>query len=98
VLPAKEGTTMRHWSVRYGAMLLAAATAAIAEAAEPGGMEAGTRAASPIPAVTPVARQRDPETGAEEIGIGRATGAVKSSGDEGGTAAGMPGKGPGGQP
>ncbi len=50
--------------------------------------------ASPQPGATPVARDRDPASGAPGIGVGRADGAVKSSGDEGGTAAGMPGNGP----
>lgn len=56
----------------------------------------------PTPQVSPVhergpeagAHEREPKTGLPEVGVGRAMGAVKSSGDEGGTAAGMPGKGP----
>lgn len=54
----------------------------------------GNRAASPTPAASPGTRARDPVSGAPEVGVGRATGNVKSSGDEGGTAAGMPGRGP----
>lgn len=38
--------------------------------------------------------EQEPKTGLPEVGVGRSMGAVKSSGDEGGTAAGMPGKGP----
>jgi hypothetical protein len=53
-----------------------------------------TPAASPHPAVSPGTAGTDPATGAPVIGVGRAHNAVKSSGDEGGTAAGMPGKGP----
>lgn len=45
--------------------------------------------------VSPGTTERDRESKAPEVGIGRSTGAVKSSGDEGGTAAGMPGKAPG---
>jgi len=56
----------------------------------------GNRAASPTPEMSPGAgTERDRASGADEVGIGRATGTVKSSGDEGGTAAGMPGKAPG---
>ncbi len=85
---------MNRGHVRYGAMILMLATAAVAQA-EPGRMDGGTKEASPHPAVTPVAKTaHDPASGADEIGVGRATGAVKSSGDEGGGAAGMPGKGP----
>ena len=54
----------------------------------------GSRAASPTPEMSPGTNQPDRATGADEVGIGRSTGAVKSSGDEGGTAAGMPGKAP----
>jgi hypothetical protein len=53
----------------------------------------GNRAVSPSPATSPGVSQHDRGTGEPEVGIGRATGAVKSSGDEGGTAAGMPSKG-----
>lgn len=52
------------------------------------------QAPAPAAASTPAARDSDSASGAKEIGIGRATGAIKSSGDEGGTAAGMPNKGP----
>lgn len=58
-------------------------------------MAQGSRAASPSPMVSPGTAERDRESKADEVGVGRATGAVKSSGDEGGTAAGMPGKAPG---
>ena len=58
-------------------------------------MAEGNRAASPSPMVSPGTTERDRESKAPEVGIGRSTGAVKSSGDEGGTAAGMPGKAPG---
>jgi hypothetical protein len=70
----------------------------------------GNRAASPTPGRSPGApepdgpgapergasglRERDAASGADEVGIGRSTGGVRSSGDEGGTAAGMPGGGP----
>lgn len=75
-----------------GALILTVSTSALAE---PNRMDGGTREASPKPAVSPAAKKdHDAATGADEVGIGRATGAVKSSGDEGGTAAGMPGKGP----
>lgn len=84
---------MNRGHVRYGAMMLMLATAAVAQA-EPARMDGGTKE-SPHPAVTPAAKTaHDPATGADEVGIGRATGNMKSSGDEGGTAAGMPGKGP----
>jgi hypothetical protein len=59
-------------------------------------MAQGNRAASPSPMVSPGTTERDRESKAPEVGIGRSTGAVKASGDEGGTAAGMPGKAPGG--
>ena len=57
---------------------------------------------APTPQVSPVhergpetgANEKEPKTGLPEVGVGRAMGAVKGSGDEGGTAAGMPGKGP----
>ncbi len=85
---------MNRWPVRYGAMLLMVATAVVAQA-EPDRMDGGTKE-SPRPAVTPAAKAaHDPTSGADEVGVGRATGNVRSSGDEGGTAAGMPGKGPG---
>jgi hypothetical protein len=59
-------------------------------------MAQGNRAASPSPMASPGTAERDRESKAPEVGIGRSTGAVKASGDEGGTAAGMPGKAPGG--
>jgi hypothetical protein len=83
----------RRGIVRFGALALtlAMATAAAAESSWDG--KAG--AASPNPGATPAAKKaHDAATGADEVGIGRSVGAVKSSGDEGGTAAGMPGKGP----
>ena len=55
-----------------------------------------TPAASPRPAVSPGTAGTDPASGAPaapKVDAGRAHNAVKSSGDEGGTAAGMPGKG-----
>ena len=58
-------------------------------------MAQGNRASSPSPMVSPGTTERDRVSGSDEVGIGRSTGAVKSSGDEGGTAAGMPGKAPG---
>ena len=96
---------MRRGSVRFGAILAAVALINLIAFARPlafanertvtDGVRAQDEcAASPSPAASPVARDRDPVSGAPEVGIGRATGNVKSSGDEGGTAAGMPGKGP----
>jgi len=61
------------------------------------GMAQDSRAASPTPMVSPGTTERDRDSKAPEVGIGRSTGAVKASGDEGGTAAGMPGKAPGSQ-
>jgi hypothetical protein len=84
----------RSGKVRFGAVILALAVSTAA-AAETQRTDGGTSAASPKPAVTPAAKtDHDAATGADEVGIGRSVGAVKSSGDEGGTAAGMPGKGP----
>ncbi len=60
--------------------------------ADPAAGDGRMRGASPAAASTPGAR--DPASGAKEVGVGRATGSVKSSGDEGGTAAGMPNRGP----
>lgn len=62
-----------------------------------GTMAQDSRAPSPTPMVSPGTTERDRESKAPEVGIGRSTGAVKASGDEGGTAAGMPGKAPGSQ-
>ncbi len=91
---------MRSAFPRLGAVILTIGLAVPALASE--GTRAnsvlaqGNRAASPTPDVSPGAvRERDRVSGADEVGIGRSTGAVKSSGDEGGTAAGMPGKAPG---
>lgn len=81
----------RRWCVRLAAvvsMLPLLGALAFAEQTAP------DHAGSPTPAATPVARSSDPASGAPEVGIGRATGSVKGSGDEGGTAAGMPNKGP----
>ena len=64
---------------------------ALAFAKEP---TAPDHAGSPTPAPTPVARSSDPASGTPQVGIGRATGSVKGSGDEGSTAAGMPNKSP----
>jgi hypothetical protein len=78
-------------------LTLTVATVASAETARMGG---GPQVASPKPAVSPAAKSQDHDraTGADEVGIGRSVGAVKSSGDEGGTAAGMPGKAPNSAP
>jgi hypothetical protein len=82
-------------SVRLGAPILVLALSTIA-AAETNSFDGRNHeAASPKPAVSPAAKkEHDAATGADEVGIGRSVGAVKSSGDDGGTAAGMPGKGP----
>ena len=83
---------MRRGAVRFGAIAVTVLFAGMVGANE-GTMDGC--AASPSPARSPAAATKnDPASGAPEVGIGRATGAVKSSGDEGGTAAGMPGKGP----
>ena len=83
---------MRRGAVRFGAIAVTVLFAGMVGANE-GTMDGC--AASPSPAKSPAAATKnDPASGAPEVGIGRATGAVKSSGDEGGTAAGMPGKGP----
>lgn len=87
---------MRKRTVRLGA--LAVTLLAMPALANEGVMgdsvrAQGNRAASPTPAASPGARASDPASGAPEVGVGRATGNVKSSGDEGGTAAGMPGRG-----
>ena len=83
--------SLRLGVVRFGAIAVTVLCAAIVGANE-GTMD--SCAASPTPAKSPAAATKnDPASGAPEVGIGRATGAVKSSGDEGGTAAGMPGKG-----
>ena len=93
---------MRPATTRLGAMILTIGLAVPALANE-GTMAnsvlaQGNRASSPTPEMSPgapgVGSERDRESRAPEVGIGRSTGAVKSSGDEGGTAAGMPGKGP----
>ena len=90
---------MRRGVVRFGAIAVTVLLAGIVGANE-GAMGGSGRGqdgcgASPSPAKSPAAATKnDPASGAPEVGIGRATGAVKSSGDEGGTAAGMPGKGP----
>jgi hypothetical protein len=79
--------------VRFGAVAAVLLCAGVVGANERA--RDGCTAASPTPATSPAAAtQNDPASGAPEVGIGRSTGAVKSSGDEGGTAAGMPGKGP----
>jgi hypothetical protein len=82
--------------VRFGAAVAVVLLAGTAGAEETGkGMYQKADKASPAPAQSPGATTKsDPASGAPEVGIGRSTGAVKSSGDEGGTAAGMPGKGP----
>ena len=91
---------MRPATTRLGAMILTIGLAVPALANE-GTMAnsvlaQGNRASSPTPEMSPGAGgERDRESRAPEVGIGRSTGAVKSSGDEGGTAAGMPGKAPG---
>ena len=86
---------MRRGVVRFGAIAITVLCAGIVGANE-GTMDTlDSCATSPTPAKSPAAATKnDPASGAPEVGIGRATGAVKSSGDEGGTAAGMPGKGP----
>jgi hypothetical protein len=66
---------------------------------------AGAETTAPTPQVSPVhqrgsetgANEKEPDTGLPEVGVGRSTGAAKGSGDAGGTAAGMPGKGPDGR-
>lgn len=83
-------------TVRVGALagLVLAAAVTIEGAVGDGVRAGGSCAASPTPAASPGARAADdPVSGAPEVGVGHSTGAVKSSGDEGGTAAGMPGKG-----
>ena len=83
----------RRRAVRFGALILTLAVATVASAESSWDGKAGE--ASPNPGATPAAKKaHDTATGADEVGIGRSVGAVKSSGDEGGTAAGMPGQGP----
>ena len=67
--------------VRVGALILtlAASTTAFAET----NSWDGQNKEAPRPAVTPAAKKaHDAATGADEVGIGRSVGAVKSSGDE----------------
>jgi hypothetical protein len=67
--------------------------------------DVGAETPRPTPQVSPVhergpetgANEKEPDTGLPEVGVGRSMGSAKSSGDEGGTAAGMPGKGPDGK-
>jgi hypothetical protein len=82
--------------VRCGALavlLLAAPAFASQRATAKNVCGEGSRGAQPTPAASPGKRANDPVSGAPEVGVGRATGNVKSSNDEGGTAAGMPGRG-----
>jgi hypothetical protein len=88
---------MRASIVRFGAIVVTVLCASLVGANEgtigDSVRAQGNRAVSPSPAKSPGTAQNDPASGEPGIGIGRSTGAVKSSGDEGGTAAGMPGKG-----
>lgn len=86
---------MRRALSLLGAVGLVAGVAGVTAVGAEGTMAEGNRAASPTPIVSPGTTERDRESKAPEVGIGRSTGAVKASGDEGGTAAGMPGKAPG---
>jgi hypothetical protein len=98
-MATEGGFPMRRGAVRFGAIAVTVLFAGMVGANEgtmgdsvPGEGNCGT---SPTPAKSPaVTTETDPASGAAEVGIGRSTGAVKGSGDEGGTAAGMPGKGP----
>lgn len=82
---------MRRTIVRFGALVVPLLVVPVL--ASENGRAAADRATSPTPAASPGRRADDPVSGAPEVGVGRATGAVKGSGDEGGTAAGMPGGG-----
>lgn len=88
---------MRRALSLLGAVGLVAGVVGVTGVGAEGTMAQDNRASSPTPMVSPGTTERDRESKASEVGIGRATGAVKSSGDEGGTAAGMPGKAPGSQ-
>lgn len=83
---------MRRTIVRFGALVVPLLVVPVL-ASEHGSRATSDRAGSPTPAASPGRRADDPVSGAPEVGVGRATGAVKGSGDEGGTAAGMPGRG-----
>ena len=84
----------RRGIVRFGALVLTLAVSTVAGAESSFDGKAGEP--TPNPGATPALKKaHDAATGADEVGIGRSVGAVKSSGDEGGTAAGMPGKAPG---
>jgi hypothetical protein len=71
-------------------VLVLALLPASARAAEPDRPAAAPTATPTNPRAIEQRGETDPPSGENVIGAGRSTGAVKSSGDEGGTAAGMP--------
>jgi hypothetical protein len=92
----RGGYAMNKWIMRIAAGALGS-TLLVPMAGAEEHRKADPHAKAPHPAASPGAAgatETDPPSGAPVVGVGRAHNAVKSSGDEGGTAAGMPGNGP----